>query len=222
MNHYYDAYDKRYQIIHKKGHSWSSDIPTPIVLNTLQKYSVSKDSFILEIGCGEGRDAFRLLDEGYNVMASDISSEAINYCRSLRPEYSDHFSVLDCINDHHEFNYDFIYSVAVIHMLVSDEDRIRFYHFIYDHLLDGGLALICSMGDGIKESVSDTSKAFDMVERNHESGFVKVPSTSLRMVSFDTLEKEIESAHFSIAEQGITSSLPDFNSLMYAVIRKHE
>ena len=222
MNHYYDAYDKRYQIIHKKGYSWSSDIPTPIVLNTLQKYSVSKDSFILEIGCGEGRDAFRLLDEGYNVMASDISSEAINYCRSLRPEYSDHFSVLDCINDHHGQHYDFIYSVAVIHMLVSDEDRIRFYHLIYDHLLDGGLALICSMGDGLTESETDISSAFDMVERHHESGFVKVPSTSLRMVSFDTFENEIISNNLSIIEKGITPSLPDFNNLMYAVIRKHE
>lgn len=222
MNHYYDAYDKRYQIIHKKGYSWSSDTPTPIVLNTLQKYSVSKDSFILEIGCGEGRDAFRLLDEGYNVMASDISSEAISYCRSLRPEYSDHFSVLDCINDHHEFNYDFIYSVAVIHMLVNDEDRIRFYHFIYGHLLDGGLALICSMGDGLTESETDISSAFNMVERHHDSGYVMVPSTSLRMVNFDTLKKEIESTHFSIVEQGITSSLPDFNNLMYVVIRKHE
>ena len=222
MNHYYDAYDKSYQIIHKKGYSWSSDTPTPIVLNTLQKYSVSKDSFILEIGCGEGRDAFCLLDEGYNVMASDISSEAINYCRSLRPEYSDHFSVLDCINDHHEFNYDFIYSVAVVHMLVNDEDRIRFYHFIYDHLLDGGLALICSMGDGLTESETDISSAFDMVERNHESGFVKVPSTSLRMVSFDTFENEIISNNLSIIEKGITPSFSDFNNLMYVVIRKHE
>ena len=70
MNHYYDAYDKRYQIIHKKGHSWSGDIPTPIVLNTLQKYSVSKDSFILETGCGEGRDAFPLLENGYDVLAN--------------------------------------------------------------------------------------------------------------------------------------------------------
>jgi len=49
-----------------------------------------------------------------------------------------------------------------------------------------------------------------------------VPSTSLRIVNFDTLEKEIKSTHFSIVEQGITSSLPDFNNLMYVVIRKHE
>ena len=153
-------------------------------------------------------------------MSSDISSEAINYCKSLRPDNSVHFSVLDCINDHHGQHYYFIYSVAVIHMLVNDEDRIRFQHFIYDHLPDGGSALICSMGDGLTESETDISSAFNMVERHHDSGYVMVPSTSLRMVNFDTLKKEIESTHFSIVEQGITSSLPDFNNLMYAIVKK--
>jgi len=141
MKYYYEAYNQRYMIIHEKGHSWSSDIPTPIVSDVIQKHSISKNASILEIGCGEGRDAFPLLENGYDVLATDISSEAINYCKYLRPDYSIHFSILDCINDHHGQHYDFIYSVAVIHMLVSDEDRIRFYHFIYDHLLDGRLAL---------------------------------------------------------------------------------
>lgn len=220
MKHYYDAYDLRYQIIHDIGCSWSSNIPTPVVLEMLNKYSIPKYSSILEIGCGEGRDAFLLLGEGYNVLATDISSEAIDYCKNLNPEYSDHFSVLDCINDHHNIHYDFIYSVAVIHMLIDDNDRNSFYKFVYDHLSDAGLALICSMGDGMSESVSDASKAFDMAERNHESGVITVPSTSLRMTNWEHLEKEIISNNLSIIEKGITSSLPDFNSLMYVIVRK--
>ena len=54
----------------------------------------------------------------------------------------------------------------------------------------------------------------------HESGFVKVPSASLRMVSFDTLENEIISDNLSFIEKGITPSLDDFNDLMYAIIKK--
>ena len=46
MNHYYDAYDKRYQIIHKKGYSWSSGIPKPIVSDIIQKHSISKNASI--------------------------------------------------------------------------------------------------------------------------------------------------------------------------------
>ncbi|MBR3265328.1 MAG: hypothetical protein IKI61_05160 [Erysipelotrichaceae bacterium] len=49
----------------------------------------------------------------------------------------------------------------------------------------------------------------------HESGFVKVPSASLRMVSFDAFENEILSNNLSIIEKGITPCLPDFNDLMY-------
>ena len=220
MYKYYEAYDERYKIIHQKGYSWSSDSSTPIVTDTISKYSISKESAILEIGCGEGRDAFALLNEGYNLLATDISEEAISYCRQLKPEYSDHFKVLDCINGHHESAYDFIYSIAVIHMLVIDDDRNGFYRFIYEHLNDNGIALICSMGDGIKESASDISKAFDIVERDHSSGSVDVPATSLRMIGFNTFEKELDCNNLSVIEKGITPSFPDFNSLLYAVVRK--
>lgn len=221
MKKYYEAYDQKYQIILEKGHSWSSNTPTPIVYNVMQKYNLSSSS-ILEIGCGEGRDALYLLKKGYGVTASYISAEAINYCKLQNPDYCDHFIILDCINDEHEYRYDFIYSVAVIHMLVNDNDRNSFYRFIHDHLNANGVALICSMGDGVNESVSDTSKAFDLVERSHESGIINVTATSLRMINFNTFENEIISNNLSIIEKGITSSFPDFNHLMYAVVKKHE
>ena len=47
----------------------------------------------------------------------------------------------------------------------------------------------------------DASKAFDMAERNHGSGFLKVPSASLRMVNFDPFENEILSNHLSIIKK---------------------
>ena len=107
-------------------------------------------------------------------------------------------------------------------MLVNDNDKNSFYRFIHDHLNANGVALICSMGDGVNESVSDTSKAFDLVERSHESGIINVTATSLRMINFNTFENEIISNNLSIIEKGITSSFPDFNHLMYAVVKKHE
>ena len=76
------------------------------------------------------------------------------------------------------------------------------------------------MGDGEHEFKTDITKAFDIVKRNHPSGEMEVASTSCRMVSFQTMEKEIETAHLSIVEKGITSSMPDFDSLMYFVMRK--
>ena len=54
----------------------------------------------------------------------------------------------------------------------------------------------------------------------HGSGFVKVPSASFRMVSFDTFENEIISDNLSFIEKGITPSFTDFNDLMYAIVKK--
>ena len=78
-------------------------------------------------------------------MATDVSEEAIAYCKTTMPQYANHFSVLDCLSDKVGVKFDFIYAIAVIHMLVLDEDRNGFYQFVYDHLSTKGIALICSI-----------------------------------------------------------------------------
>lgn len=219
---YYEAYEDRYKVIHEKGHSWSSNKPTPMVLETIKKLGLKKSDLILEIGCGEGRDSKAVLDNGYSLLATDISIEAINYCKQIMSSYSDSFMKLDCLNDIHTTKYTFIYAVAILHMLVLDEDRKSFYQFIYSHLKDNGTALIFTMGDGKIERSSNINEAFDLQNRNHESGEVRVAATSCRMVSFETFEKEIKDSGLEIINQGITSSLPDFNMLMYAHVRKNK
>ena len=217
---YYEAYEERYKTIHQKGYSWSSDVATPIVFETIKKYKIKPDDKILEIGCGEGRDARLLLENGFNLLATDISKEAIYYCQKLMPNYSNRFQVLNCLNNNHKDKYKFIFAVAVIHMLVLDEDRKLFYKFIHDHLKDGGIALICSMGNGQIEVQSDINSAFNIEKREHPSGEVEVVATSCRMVSFETIENEIRDANLDIIEEGLTPSMPDFNELMYLVVKK--
>ena len=216
---YYAAYDERYKTAHAQGVSWSSDISTPIVMEMIEKYHIAKDHRLLEIGCGEGRDSKTVLEHGYRLMATDISTEAIAYCKKQMPRYAHHFSVLDCLCDKLDSKFDFIFGIAVIHMLVLDEDRNGFYRFIRNHLSENGIALICTMGDGDFETQSDISIAFTLQERNHESGKMMVAGTSCRMVSFNTFENELRRNHLTVIEKGITSSLPDFNSLMYAVVK---
>lgn len=217
---YYEAYEERYRAAHQKGVSWMSGQKTPIVAEVIRKYSILPDQALLEIGCGEGRDARPLLQEGYNLLATDISGEAVAWCRKVMPAYSEHFRVMDCLADDPNMMFDFIYAVAVVHMLVHDKDRSGFYQFIARHLKPGGLALICTMGDGIHEMKTDTDRAFELQERDHPSGKMKVASTSCRMVSFKTFEKELTENGLRIVETGITEALPDFDSLVYAVAGK--
>ena len=220
MKRYYEAYDERYKTIHQKGYSWAGDDATPMVLDVIRRFGITKEAEILEIGCGEGRDARAVLDDGYDLLATDISPEAISYCKSRFPKYADRFAVLDCLNGDCSDTFDMIYAVAVLHMLVEDEDRKRFYSFIREHLSDNGIALVCSMGDGESEFSTRAEEAFEIRERNHFSGPVQVASTSCRMVGFGKFEEEISEAGMTIVEKGLTSAMPDFDSLLYAVIRK--
>lgn len=216
---YYAAYEERYKTAHAQGVSWASSVSTPIVMEVIDKYGISHSQRLLEIGCSEGRDSRTVLEHGFQLTATDISSEAIAYCKEKMPEYENQFSVLDCLSDELDEKFDFLFAIAVVHMLVPDEDRDDFYGFLRSHLTAGGIALICTMGDGEVERQSDIRSAFTLQERDHESGKMMVAGTSCRMVSWNTFEKELSRNGFTILEKGMTSSLPDFNSLMYAVVR---
>lgn len=220
---YYEAYEDRYRQVHAMGLQWAASVPSPIVAQTLEKYKIANRHKLLELGCGEGRDAFPLLAAGYDLLATDISPEAIAYCRSHSSEYAEHFQCLDCVTGSLEGKFDFIYAIAVVHMLVEDADRDGFYRFIREHLSDGGYALICTMGDGTFERSSDITTAFQLQDRVHQvTGTpVKIAGTSCRMVSFETLNRELARNGLTCVEQGITNMEPDFPQIMYAVVTRN-
>lgn len=219
---YYEAYDDRYKQVHKESLTWFSDSNSKIVIDTINHYFNNRKINILEIGCGEGRDANFLLKEGFNVLATDISSTAINYCKKTYHEKAECFQVLNCLTDRLQMKFDFIYAVAVIHMLVKDDDRQSFYEFIYNQLCESGIALICSIGNGTEERKTDISQSFELQKRTHKSTGKEllIAGTSCRVVSFDTLLNEIKDNNFTLLNSGITSIEPDFPTIMYTIIKK--
>ena len=62
-NDYYKAYKKRYSKVYEKNMMWSASEYTPDVIDFFQTYNITKDNKILELGCGEGRDAIHLLQK---------------------------------------------------------------------------------------------------------------------------------------------------------------
>lgn len=218
---YYEAYDDRYRQVHREGLQWFYDDPTPVVREVMEEFSVTCAHKILELGCGEGRDAWPILREGYALLATDISPAAIGYAQKKWPEFSKNFAVLDCVGGEAEGKFDFIYAVAVVHMLVEEEDRNGFYAFIRNHLTPDGIALICTMGDGETERQSDIRTAFDLCERTHEQTGkqVKIAATSCRMVNFDTFRAELSRNGLTVLKEGLTAAPPDFPMLMYAVVK---
>lgn len=217
---YYEAYDERYKQIHREKLLWFSEMPSPIVAQVMERFGVTPSDRILELGCGEGRDAQYLLKKGYDVLATDVSPAAIACCRALDPAHEGQYQELDCVKGKLDGKYRFIYAVAVVHMLVEDADRDGFYRFIREHLTRDGIALICTMGDGTFERRTDPRTAFDLQERLHEQSGKTfcITGTSCRMVSFHTLEAELTRNDLMLRERGITAVEPDFPELMYAVV----
>lgn len=217
---YYEAYDDRYRQVHKENLRWFAETPSQIVSDVIRRYAISGK--LLELGCGEGRDACVLLEQGYDLLATDISPAAIELCRKEWPGFAEHFQILDCVRGHMNEQFDFIYAVAVVHMLVEQEDRNSFYCFIQKHLKENGICLICTMGDGIMERKSDISTAFELQTRVHEKTgrVLEIAGTSYRAVSFDTFRRELLENGFQIVEQGLTDVEPDYWKMMYAVVRK--
>ncbi|MGN0985637.1 MAG: hypothetical protein ACI4OU_04010, partial [Candidatus Enterenecus sp.] len=119
--------------------------------------------------------------------------------------------------------YDFIYAVAVIHMPVPDEDRNALHRFIREHLKPTGIALICTMGDGIMERQTDIHTAFDIQDRVHQQSgkLVQISATSCRMVSSQTFDDELARNGLAVIKEGITAIEPGFPQIMFAVVTAH-
>lgn len=218
---YYEAYDDRYRQVHGLNLRWFTEAPSPIVGEVIEEFGIQPGQPIMEIGCGEGRDAAFLLGRGYSMLATDISPNAIRFCQKEFPQWAENFQVLDCIGDRLDTKFDFLYAVAVLHMLVEDAHRDGFYAFLREQLTENGIALICTMGDGELERSSDISTAFDLQERTHEQTgqTVRIAGTSCRIVSFPTFREELSRNGLSIVKEGMTAIEPDFPQMQYAVVK---
>lgn len=222
-DNYYKAYEKRYQQVYNNNYLWSSRKPTDEVITTIENENIKKDAKILEIGCGEGRDAIFLLENNYNVLAIDYSNTVIEKCNELSNyKYINNFKQFDIINDTLKNKFDFIYSIAVIHMFVNKKHREKFYNFINDHLNKDGVSLIISMGDGIKEYTSDITKSFEDTKRTiiNNGKSINVAATSCKIVSWPTFEKELADSNLIIKKKWISNKIPEFDSSMCVLVSK--
>lgn len=221
---YYEAYDDRYKQVHQSQNKpWAGDRPSPTIEKLLKKYGADSNSSILEIGCGEGQNAIYLMKRNYNLDASDVSLEAIRWCKEqakIAGVDENRFFVMDILNNNLDKKYDFIFSVAVLHMLVEDKDRNEFFNFVRNHLNDTGKAIIVVMGDGKMTRKTDATKAFDLADRPFEDKIIQVATTSCRMVTWDQYLKEFQKANLKVINHYLDKTISGFEVCMVAVAEK--
>lgn len=73
-------------------------------------------SYLLEIGCGSGRDASFMSHNGYDIVAIDSSREMISEAKRCHPELVDRLEVLKIPDELHfePSSFDGIYSIATL------------------------------------------------------------------------------------------------------------
>lgn len=204
MKKYYEAYDLRYKRIHQDGLLWFKNAPTPELLDWISVQNVPLEETILEIGCGEGRDALYLASNGYKVAGTDVSEEAINICKIKSDENQ---LKIDWIRE--DFiempntdlpSYNWIYSIGTLHMLIDEEDRRQFLANVYSRLNINGKLLLVSKGDGITSFKTKKEEAFDLVDRFHylDDKKYSLEATSFCRKTWEGHLKELEAAGFKI------------------------
>lgn len=222
-NDYYKAYEKRYKQVYKENMLWSSTLPTPDVINFINDYKINKQDRILDLGCGEGRDAIYLLEKGYNVLAVDYSLSVIDMCNKLSSnKYKKHFRQFDIIENEIEEKFNYIYSIAVLHMFVLREHRNKFLSFIKTHLTDNGHCLLCVLGDGKQDYTTNIKEAFKDTKRvvMNNNKKLDIATTSCKIVNWVELEKEILENDLLIEKQWVSNDIPEFNNSMCVVIKR--
>jgi len=220
---YYKAYEKRYSQVYENNMLWSAKENTPDVLECIKNYKINKKSKILDLGCGEGRDAICLLNGGYNVIAVDYSHTVIEKCKELSNyKYNTSFKQFDLLNDKMNCKFDFIYSIAVLHMFVLDEHRNKFLSFIREHLKKEGICLICVLGDGKCEYVSNINEAFKDIKRTvmNNNTELEIAATSCKIVNWEQLECEIIKNNLKIEQKWISNNIPEFDNSMCVVVKR--
>ncbi|MBL8026865.1 MAG: methyltransferase domain-containing protein [Fibrobacteres bacterium] len=115
--------------------------PTELVKEFCKLFK--KESFILDVGCGEGRDSIFLARQGHNVDAFDISEAGIN--KSIRIANNEKVRVNFFQQDLSQFvfnkRYDVIISSGVLH-LPEKEKRDAFILDAQKNTIVGGYHIV--------------------------------------------------------------------------------
>ena len=98
--------------------------------------SITKNSKILDIGCGNGRN---MMYDGFNFNGIDISEEFVKICinRGLNVKKGTMTSL-----PFEDNTFDVILSIAAYHHLKTEEERIKALHEMSRVLRPGGLVLL--------------------------------------------------------------------------------
>ncbi len=180
--------NKRYWTKYYKSHRDMAE-PSDFAKYCVEKYLNRENKNLLELGCGNGRDANYFVKNGLNVLGLDIVCEEINYLQKKRISDKILFKCTDFSMYSKPNFYDYIYSRFTIHAITEEQETLTLENS-YKNLKAGGLILIEARS--IKDEMF--TKSTKLSENEGETDHYR------RFLVFDKFTEKIKRAGFEIIE----------------------
>lgn len=126
--------------------------PGSLVRDAASYWDFSK-SRVVDLGCGEGKNAAFLADLGATVDAIDVSDAALKNAEILWPKNSRITWIKGDVTDLAlpRLEYDVAVAYGVAHCLASELEIVRFVNSLARIVRKGGVILFCSFNDRRQE-----------------------------------------------------------------------
>ena len=106
----------------EKGNVWDSHSLDKDFEEFFKKFKNPKDYSVIDLGCGNGSQAYFLEQMGFNVTGTDI--------RNYLEYFIGNFIIDDSLNSRLNKKYDFIVDKGLIHNLINDNRRDNYFDMI--------------------------------------------------------------------------------------------
>jgi cyclopropane fatty-acyl-phospholipid synthase-like methyltransferase len=183
MNYTIEYYKKNARLLAKRYESANVSKVQKLLLEVFPK-----KSYLLEIGCGSGRDASFMIDNNYKILGIDASREMIDEAKNIHPLLDNLLQVAIIPNELSFDNnsFDGIYSIATLMHLEKDDIEITI-NKIYSYLKAKGIFLfsVSIQRDDIDSNHKDikgrhftTINQDDWLHICHTTGFKTIRTTT--------------------------------------------
>src|SRR3990167_2333211 len=155
-----------------------------------------KNPKVVEIGCGDGRDAQAITERTANYLGFDISKAFIDIARKTAPEA--HFEIADAVSFNYPKNQDIVFSFASI-LHLDREELEKVLHKVHACLKAGGVFYISSKHAEKYRSKIKEDKFGKRMFYFYNANIVKKLAGSKFTLITDFLEKRGDTVWFEMA-----------------------
>jgi cyclopropane fatty-acyl-phospholipid synthase-like methyltransferase len=178
---YWDSFYQENGLIHNPS-SFASHI---------ENNYIKDGSTLLELGCGNGRDAIFFAESGVKVSALDLSSQTIQTLSSMNVKNADFFNQ-DFSQLSNFKNFDYVYSRFTLHS-IDDETEKNVFQQLPNVLKKGGLFLM----EARSTKDEGLEKAFGVTHFR-------------RYLDYEETVKKVEALNFKVLEKTESQGLSPY------------